>query len=78
MPTKQTVVPPTEQTVVSTATLPLRMPVRDACRVSGLAKTQLYNRLNSGEIVAYKLGRATLVDTASLLQFLADMPKFGQ
>lgn len=45
---------------------PLAYSVADACRVSTLCKSQIYNLIRSGRLEARKLGRRTLIPAASL------------
>src|SRR4029450_3844407 len=40
--------------------------IKDACRISGLARAALYELIRSGEVLASKIGRRTLVDVNSL------------
>ncbi|MEI5688482.1 helix-turn-helix domain-containing protein [Sphingomonas kyungheensis] len=42
------------------------MSVDDACRYIGLKRTKMYQMIKNGEVRAIKLGRRTLVTTASL------------
>lgn len=45
---------------------PLAYSVADACRVSTLCKSQIYNLIRAGRLEARKLGRRTLIPAASL------------
>lgn len=45
---------------------PLAYTVADACRVSTLCKSQIYNLIRAGKLEARKLGRRTLIPAASL------------
>ncbi|MEO0032111.1 MAG: hypothetical protein RIS94_1869 [Pseudomonadota bacterium] len=45
---------------------PLAYSVADACRVSTLCKSQIYNLIRAGKLEARKLGRRTLIPAASL------------
>jgi excisionase family DNA binding protein len=40
--------------------------IKDACRISGLGRSTLYELIRSGEVLASKIGRRTLVDVNSL------------
>lgn len=42
------------------------MSINDACHYIGLKRTKMYQLIKSGEVRAVKLGRRTLVTTASL------------
>jgi excisionase family DNA binding protein len=45
---------------------PLAYRINDACRVSGLGRTTIYEKLASGELLTKKVGGRRLVDAASL------------
>lgn len=45
---------------------PLAYSVADACRVSTLCKSQIYNLIRAGRLEARKLGRRTLIPAHSL------------
>jgi excisionase family DNA binding protein len=42
------------------------MSIDDACRYIGLKRTKMYQMIKNGQVRAIKLGRRTLVTTASL------------
>jgi excisionase family DNA binding protein len=45
---------------------PLAYSVNEACRVSSMGRTRIYELINSGQLKAIKLGRRTLIDAESL------------
>ena len=45
---------------------PLAYSVADACRLSTLCKSQIYNLIRAKKLEARKLGRRTLIPAASL------------
>jgi excisionase family DNA binding protein len=49
---------------------PLTVRVRDACRMTGIGRSKLYELIASGDIRTIKVGSITLIPTASLEQFL--------
>lgn len=49
-----------------TITEPLAYSVDDACRVSSLGKTKLYELINEGQLQVRKVGKRTLISAASL------------
>lgn len=49
---------------------PLTVRVRDACRLTGIGRSKLYELIASGDIKTIKVGSMTLIPTASLEQFL--------
>ena len=40
--------------------------IKDAARSIGIGRTKLYDLIHKGELVAIKIGRRTLVTTASI------------
>lgn len=48
--------------------------VPDACRISGLSRSELYRRLAAGDISAVKAGRKTLILMDSLRKHIASLP----
>jgi len=53
---------------------PLAAPIPDACRVSGLSRSEIYRRLAAGDIRAVKSGSRTLILMDSLRAHLAGLP----
>jgi excisionase family DNA binding protein len=49
--------------------------VKQACVVGGFGRSTLYDIVGQGLVRAVKLGSKTLIDTASLLAYLAGLPK---
>ena len=45
---------------------PLTMTIQKACEYSGLSKSTLYNCINARKLVVVKVGKRTLITTASL------------
>lgn len=45
---------------------PMVFSVADACRVTTLCKSQIYNLIRAGKLETRKLGRRTLIPAASL------------
>lgn len=54
--------------------LPLNIPLPQAPLIFGLSRSSLYRAAADGKITLRKLGRSTLVDTASVLAFIDAMP----
>ena len=54
--------------------LPIAAPIPDACRLSGLSRSEIYRRLASGDIRAVKSGKRTLIDVQSLRDHIARLP----
>jgi excisionase family DNA binding protein len=52
----------------------LAAPIPDACRVSGLSRSEIYRRLATGDIRAVKSGSRTLILMDSLRAYLANLP----
>ena len=53
---------------------PLAAPIPDACRISGLSRSEIYRRLVTGDIRAVKSGSRTLILMDSLRAHLASLP----
>ena len=52
-------------------TLPITVRISEACRLTGIGRSKLYELIQSGEIDIIKVGSITLVPTAGLINFLA-------
>ena len=50
--------------------LPLTVRVREACRLTGIGRSKLYELISAGEIEIIKVGAITLIPTNSLAQFV--------
>lgn len=50
--------------------MPLTVRVREACRLTGIGRSKLYELIASGDIKTIKVGAMTLIPTASLEHFL--------
>jgi hypothetical protein len=51
--------------------------IADVCRISGLGRTSIYAAIKSGQLVARKWRRCTIVLGSDLVTFLNDLPKVG-
>ena len=51
------------------------LPIRQVPTICGLSIPSLYREASKGNIVLLKYGRTTLVDMASLREFLARLPR---
>jgi len=49
---------------------PLAYSIVDACRVSSLGRTRIYQLINSGQLEARKVGKRTLIPAQSLQQLI--------
>jgi excisionase family DNA binding protein len=49
---------------------PLAVRVREACRLTGIGRSKLYELIAAGEIEIIKVGTISLVPMASLTRFL--------
>jgi hypothetical protein len=52
----------------------LTAPIPDACRISGLSRSEIYRRLATGDIRAVKSGARTLIIMDSLRAYLMRLP----
>jgi excisionase family DNA binding protein len=49
---------------------PLTVRIREACRLTGIGRSKLYELIAAGEIDVIKVGTITLVPVSSLTSFL--------
>lgn len=49
---------------------PLTVRIREACRLTGIGRSKLYELIAAGEIDVIKVGAITLVPVSSLTRFL--------
>jgi excisionase family DNA binding protein len=49
---------------------PITVRIREACRLTGIGRSKLYELIAAGEIETIKVGTITLVPVASLMHFL--------
>ncbi len=50
---------------------PLAYSIRDACRISSLGRTRLYQLISEGRLEARKIGKRTLIPATSLRALIA-------
>ena len=50
--------------------MPLTVRVREACRLTGIGRSKLYELIAAGEIETVKVGTITLIPVAALERFL--------
>lgn len=50
---------------------PLTVRIRDACRMTGIGRSKLYELIDSGDIEVIKIGRMTLISVSELEAFIA-------
>jgi hypothetical protein len=66
--------------VCETASEPLSVQayrIADVCKVTGLGRTSVYAAIKSGDLVARKWNRCTIVLSDDLARFLTNLPKVG-
>ena len=56
------------------AHLPVKVPLPHAPTVFGISRSAIYRAASAGHVKLSKLGRGTLVDTASVLAYLEGLP----
>ena len=54
------------------------MSVTEACDLTGVGRTSLYEAMNSGMLRAKKLGRKTIILRSDLQKFLDSLPDWEQ
>jgi hypothetical protein len=52
----------------------IAVPVSTAVRISGLSRSEIYRRLEAGDLRAVKAGRRTLIPMDSLTTLIANLP----
>jgi excisionase family DNA binding protein len=50
--------------------MPIAVRVREACRLSGIGRSKLYELIGAGEIDVVKVGTITLIPVSSLRRFI--------
>ena len=53
---------------------PIALPISEACKVSGISRSEIYRRLATGQLQAVKSGRTTLILMDALRAHLASLP----
>lgn len=56
--------------IVGTTIEPLSVDIPDACRLTGLGRSKLYELLGNGEIASVKVGKRRLITVAALRAWL--------
>lgn len=57
---------------LETAIKPLALSVDEACKVSRLGRTRIYELVNSGQLTSIKLGRRRLIHADSLHRLIQE------
>ena len=57
------------------ATEPITVRIREACRMTGIGRSKLYELISFGEIETIKVGAMTLIPVESLKSFVARQPR---
>jgi excisionase family DNA binding protein len=57
--------------------IPLAFSIADACALSHVGRTTLYNAISRGELRARKVGRRTLIIRTDLVAWLESRPEAG-
>ena len=50
---------------------PITVRIKDACRMTGIGRSKLYELIETGEIETFKVGTMTLIPVASIRRFLS-------
>ncbi len=59
---------------VSELTLRLGLSIDDACQVSGIGRTKIYQAIGSGELIAKKCGSRTIITPKHLAAYIDNLP----
>lgn len=57
--------------MVNATVAPITVRVADACRMTGIGRSKLYELIAEGEISTIKVGTITLIPVASISEFLS-------
>ena len=49
---------------------PITVRIKDACRMTGIGRSKLYELIDTGEIETFKVGTMTLIPVESIRRFL--------
>jgi excisionase family DNA binding protein len=60
-----------DRDIASSPLAPITVRIREACRITGIGRSKLYELIGAGEIDTIKVGAITLISVASLHRFLA-------
>ena len=58
------------------ALMPLAVSIPEACRISGVGRTKLYQAIADGHVHAVKAGTRTLIILGSLTAYINALPRF--
>jgi excisionase family DNA binding protein len=61
---------PSVSTAELRAATPMTVRVKDACRLTGIGRSKLYELIGNDEIETIKVGTITLIPMTSLMRFL--------
>ena len=50
---------------------PITVRIREACRITGIGRSKLYELIQAGELQTIKVGSITLIPVASIDRFLS-------
>lgn len=56
---------------------PITVRIKDACRLTGIGRSKLYELIDTGEIETFKVGTMTLIPVASIRRFLVSKGMTG-
>lgn len=54
-------------------TEPISVRIREACRLTGISRSKLYDLISKGEVETVKIGRITLVPMTSLRALISQI-----
>jgi hypothetical protein len=55
---------------------PITLTINGALKISGLSRTRLYGALRDRQIAARKLGKRTLIEGESLMNYIKALPAY--
>jgi excisionase family DNA binding protein len=57
---------------------PLALSIKEACALSSIGRTKIYEVISEGKLRAHKCGRRTFIFYADLMEFLETLPVVGE
>jgi excisionase family DNA binding protein len=54
--------------------IPLAYSIAEVCEIAGIGRTSIYEAINSGELIARKNGRRTVILSDDLRRWLQSLP----
>jgi excisionase family DNA binding protein len=70
--------PPTSCEVPPEPVRPRLMAFKEACLYGGFGRWKAYSLIREGKLTAYRMGKKTMIEVASIDRYHASLPKIGE